>query len=211
LALVFGASMAAVLAVAGFVLYIHLAASLDSTLNQSLRARASDVAALVRQADSGLRTSRPGAPREPGNSFAQVVDSRGRIFDETPGLGPASLLSPAELRKARRGTLLVPRSRSAGDVVRLFASPVSAQGQRLVIIVGAPLGVHDEALSGLRSELLVGGPIALLVASLIGYLVAAAALRPVERMRIRANAISDSRSGCPSRRRMTRSDASARP
>jgi signal transduction histidine kinase len=73
----------------------------------------------------------------------------------------------------------------------LLASPVNAQGQRLVVVVGAPLGLRDEALSGLRNELLIGGPIALLVASLIGYLVAAGALRPVERMRIRANAISD--------------------
>jgi signal transduction histidine kinase len=60
-------------------------------------------------------------------------------------------------------------------------------------VVGAPLGVRDEALSELRDELLIGGPIALLIASVIGYLVAAGALRPVERMRIRANAISDRR------------------
>ena len=73
----------------------------------------------------------------------------------------------------------------------MLASPVNAQGQRLVVVVGAPLGLRDEALSELRNELLIGGPIALLVASLIGYLVAAGALRPVERMRVRANAISD--------------------
>jgi signal transduction histidine kinase len=60
-----------------------------------------------------------------------------------------------------------------------------------VVVVGTALGLRDEALSGMRNELLVGGPIALLLASLIGYLVAAAALRPVERMRLRASAISD--------------------
>jgi len=60
-----------------------------------------------------------------------------------------------------------------------------------VIVVGAPLALRDEALAGLQSELLVGGPIALLLASLIGYFVAAAALRPVERMRVRASSISN--------------------
>jgi two-component system OmpR family sensor kinase len=191
LTLIFSTAMALVLTVTGFVLYNHLAGSLDRTLNQSMRARTSDILALVRQADTGLRESRPSSSDRPGNGFAQVLDSRGRIFDETPGLGPAPLLTPSQLRHARDGTLLVSRTRNAGDVVRLLASPVSAQGKRLVIVVGAPLDVRDEALSGLRGELFVGGPIALLLASLIGYLVAAAALRPVERMRVRANAISD--------------------
>src|SRR5437016_9008690 len=79
------------------------------------------------------------------------------------------------------------------ESVRLLARPVSAQGQRLVVVVGTPLESRDHALATLLTELLVGGPAALLVASLIGYLIAAAALRPVERMRIRAAAISAER------------------
>jgi signal transduction histidine kinase len=96
------------------------------------------------------------------------------------------LLTTRQLGEARQGALLVP-----GEDVRLLAVPVNAQDQRLVVVVGAPLELRNEALSGLRRELLVGGPIALLLASLLGYFVAAAALRPVERMRARANAISD--------------------
>ena len=191
LTLIFATAMALVLTGTGFVLYNRLAGSLDRTLNQSMRVRTSDIVALVRQADAGLRESRPASGDRPGSGFAQVLDSRGRIFDETPGLGSALLLTPSQLSHARRGTLFVSRTQKAGDVVRLLASPVTAQGQRLVIVVGAPLALRDDALAGLRSELFVGGPIALLLASLIGYLVAAAALRPVERMRVRANAISD--------------------
>jgi two-component system, OmpR family, sensor kinase len=191
LTLIFASAMAVVLAGTGFLLYSRLAASLDRTLDQNLRGRAADVAALVTQADRGLSESPPGSYGGPGSGFAQVLNSRGRVFDQTPGLPRTPLLSPAQLNRARRATLLVGSARSGGTEVRLLASPVSAQGQHLVIVVGAPLGLRDEALSELRNELLVGGPIALLVASLIGYLVAAAALRPVERMRIRANAISD--------------------
>lgn len=191
LTLIFASAMAVVLAATGFLLYDHLATSLDGTLNQGLRARAADVAALVVQADTGLRDSRPGSYGGSGSGFAQVLDSGGRVFDQTPGLPQAPLLDAAQLKRARQATLLVRSARSAGDEVRLLASPVSAQGQRLVVVVGAPLGLRNEALSGLRNELLVGGPIALLLASFIGYLVAAAALRPVERMRVRANTISD--------------------
>ncbi|MHB8469608.1 MAG: ATP-binding protein [Gaiellaceae bacterium] len=191
LTLIFASAMALVLATTGFLLYNRLAASLDRTLDQSLRARAADVAALVTQADAGLRDSRPGSYGGPGSGFAQVLDRRGRVYDQTPGLPRTPLLSRSQLSRARRATLLVASARSAGDEVRLLASPVSAQGQRLVVVVGAPLGLRDEALSGLRDELLVGGPIALLLASLIGYFVAAGALRPVERMRLRASAISN--------------------
>jgi signal transduction histidine kinase len=185
--LIFATAMALVLAGTGFVLYDRLATSLDRTLDQSLRARASDVAALVRQADTGLR----GSSGASGNGFAQVLDARGRVFDATPGAGSTPLLDPAQLSLARRKALLVPRGRHAGGDVRLLAESVTAQDQRLVVVVGAPLGLRDQAVADLRSELLVGGPIALLLASLLGYLVAAAALRPVERMRVRANAISD--------------------
>ncbi len=186
LTLVFAAAMAIVLAASGFVLYDYLATSLDRTLAQGLKARGSDVTALVQQADSGLRGSRSA----PGSGFAQVLDRRGRVFDETPGLGP-SLLSASQLRRASGGTVVVPRAQAGGSAVRLFALPVTAQGKRLIVIVGAPLAARDQALADLQQGLFVGGPVALLLAALIGYLVAGAALRPVERMRSRAAAISE--------------------
>ncbi len=60
-----------------------------------------------------------------------------------------------------------------------------------MIVVGAPLGPRDQALGDLQTGLLAGGPVALMLAALIGYLVAGAALRPVEAMRARAAAISE--------------------
>jgi two-component system, OmpR family, sensor kinase len=183
--------MAVVLAVAGIVLHNHLAGSLDRTLNQSLRSRAADVAALVGQGDTGLRETRPSPEDEAGTSFAQVLDSRGRIFDQTGGLGTTPLLTPPQLARARTATLSLSRPSSDGDSVRLLAIPVTAQDQRLVVVVGTSLGLRHDALASLRNELLVGGPVALVLVSLFGYLVAGAALRPVERMRLQASAISD--------------------
>jgi heavy metal sensor kinase len=189
----FGLAMAIVLAAAGFLLYHHLAVSLDRTLAQSLRARAADIAALVQQAHPGLGSSQPGGGNAIG--FAQVLDAHGRIFDQTPALGRRPLLTTAQLARARHATLTLGSSArgSPSDRVRLLATPVIAQGQPLVVVVGVPLGTRDHALAALRTELLIGGPMALLLASLIGYLIAAAALRPVERMRTRAAAISANR------------------
>lgn len=183
LTLVFALALAAVLAGGGFALYGRLASSLDRTLDAGLRARAADVAALVGQSDTGLRES-PAA-----NGSAQVLDTRGHVVDSTPGL-PRPLLAPAQVERARRGTLWIGRALVGGDATRLLARPVHAQDTQLVVVVGAPLAVRDQALADLRRELLTAGPVALLLASLGGYLVAGAAFRPVERMRARAAEIS---------------------
>jgi heavy metal sensor kinase len=191
LTVAFALAMAVVFSIAGFFLYHHLATSLDRTLAQGLRARAADISLLVQQADAGLQES----SISPGNasSFAQVLDLRGRIYDHTPGLGTKSLLTPAQFAAADRSPLIVARTRSGGEAIRLFAQPVRAQDRRLVVVVGTPLKTRDDALVTLRTELLIGGPIALLLASLLGYVVAAGALRPVERMRTRVTAISANR------------------
>jgi two-component system OmpR family sensor kinase len=183
----FALAMTVLLTAAGFLLHQHLRTSLDHTLAQGLRARAGDISALVNQADTGLQES---GLRTDG--FAQVLDLRGRVVDKTPGLG-GSLLTAAQLKQARLGPVFVQRTRLGQDSVRLLAQPVSAQGRHLVVVVGTPLEPRDAALATLSNELLVGGPIGLLVASAIGYLLAAAALRPVDRMRARAAAISASR------------------
>ncbi len=186
-------AVALVLAGGGFLLYHHLATSLDSTLDQGLRTRSRDVAALVSQADPGLREAPPAPVADTAGSFAQVLDARGRVHDETRGLGGRPLLAGALLQRARAGPLLITRVHLLGADVRLLAVPVATQGRHVVLVVGAPLASRDRALSSLRSELLVGGPFALLLAALIGYLVAGAALAPVERMRARAASITERR------------------
>jgi len=185
----FALAMAVVLAGAGLLLYQHLGTSLDRTIAHALTARAADVAALVQQADTGLRESKLGG----GGDFAQVLDARGRIFDQTPGLPAKALLTSQQLARARQAPLRIGRARAEESSVRLLALPVNAQDSHLVVVVGTSLETRDDALATLRTELLIGGPIALLLASLMGYLLAAAALRPVERMRTRAEAISGSR------------------
>jgi two-component system OmpR family sensor kinase len=183
-------AMLFVLTTAGFLLYARLAASLDRTTNQGLRARAADVAALVQQADTGLRESQKSALFTSSGGFARVTTTRGAIVDQTPGLGRAALLSSSQLERARTSPLLVKRALFGDESVRLFAVPVAAQDRRLIVAVGTSLETRDNALAELRKELFIGGPLALLLASAIAYLVAAAALRPVERMRAQAESIS---------------------
>jgi signal transduction histidine kinase len=183
--------MALVLGATGVFVYLRFAAELDSTINSGLRSRAGDVAALVREADSGLREGR-GNPVGPGESFAEVLTPAGRVSDASPALGGQVLLTPADLRRALRGRIVLDRGPSPGleEKSRLLAMPVAAGGRRQVVVVGTSTEARDESLSDLAQLLLIGGPIALLLGSLAAYWVAAAALRPVDAMRARAAEIS---------------------
>ena len=73
---------------------------------------------------------------------------------------------------------------------RLLASPLVQRGRRLVLVVGATSEDRAETLSSLRNELLITGPIALVLASLAVYALTGLSLRPVESMRRQAEAIS---------------------
>jgi two-component system, OmpR family, sensor kinase len=195
LTLAFAGVMALVLAATGLFLHVRLRDSLDEQLDQTLRARADDVAALVR-GGSSLGEGR-GRLAETEESFAQVLGPDGAVRDATPPLR-APLLRHDQLDDAGRGTLLVDRGPVAGldeARVRLLATPVETDGETVVVVMGASLEDRDEALDALLTQLLIGGPLALLLASLAGYAVAGAALRPVEAMRRRAEEVSDSGRG----------------
>jgi heavy metal sensor kinase len=189
--LAFAGVLAVLLAATGLFLYVRLGDELDATIEQGLRSRASDVAALV--SSGGSRLSESGGIADADENLAQVLDSGGRIVDSTPGLSKVSLLPASQLGRARRRTVIVDLERIPGgeDAARVLASPV---GDRIVV-VGAQLGDRNEALSNLAGLLLLGGPVALLLASLAGYGAAAAALRPVERMRRQAAEIQEAGSG----------------
>ncbi len=79
--------------------------------------------------------------------------------------------------------------------LRLLARPVNAHGAPAVLVVGESLAQRERALDALRTLLVVGGPLALLLASVVGYALAAAALRPVERMRRHAAAVTAAGTG----------------
>lgn len=195
--LVFACVMSVVLCATGVFIYLRFAAELDLTINAALRSRADDVAALVRESDSGLHEARRGALVGQGESFAEVVDPAGRVLDSTLSIGNHDLLSPAERHAARRGALFIDRGPLPGlkDESRLLAVPVVAQGQRRIVIVGTSTEARAESLVDLLELLLIGAPVALLLASLAAYWVAAAALRPVDAMRARAAQVSAAEPG----------------
>jgi heavy metal sensor kinase len=198
LSLAFAGIMALVLAGTGLFLHLRLGDELDKSIDQGLRSRADQISALIKNADSS-RLGDPGGTRlsEREERFAQILDARGTLIDSSSQIADASVLMPTELVRAREKTIVVNHDSLPGDdePARLLATPVQAEGPNLIVVVATTLEDRNDALGNLGALLLFGGPVALLLASLAGYWVASASLKPVERMRQRAAAITTAEPG----------------
>jgi signal transduction histidine kinase len=172
LTLAFALAMAVVLTATGAFLYVRLGQSLNESINESLESRLTEVS-------NAVHNNQPVVEIRSEETFAKVLDPA----------QPGQPFSAAELRRIEsRRALRVEHDSApglAGDV-RLLA--IRTDGK--VIVAGASLEDRDEALQKLLAQLLIGGPVALLLASLLGYWLARAALRPVESIRSEAAAIS---------------------
>jgi len=191
LTLVFALTMAVVLLLAGWLVYARVSSNLGNALDEQLRSRAQDVSALVLR--EGSLKSTHTTLIERGETFAELLNMNGSVVDATNPVGRTPLLPP-ELARALRGPVFINRSSVPGldEPARMLALPIQRGQSRLVLVVGATRANRTETLLSLRNAFLIGGPLALILASLAGYGLAGAALRPIEAMRRRAAAISAS-------------------
>jgi hypothetical protein len=137
--LAFAVAMAIVLAATGFFLYIRLGSALDRTIDQSLRARATDVGALVRRGDSLGKE---------GEGITQVIDARGAVLAATPGLG-RPLLTSAEISRASREAVTIERPvPNSDEAARILATPLDTQRGPRIVVVGASLRCTGEPVPG---------------------------------------------------------------
>ncbi|HEY0515880.1 MAG TPA: ATP-binding protein [Solirubrobacteraceae bacterium] len=182
--------MAPVLVVTGVLLYGRFGHDLDNAINSGLRSRASDVAELARSSDNDVDLRQ--LPRNSAEGFAEILDAQGRIAGATPTLQGRELLTARERRAAAGGEILInrPANTAMRGPSRLLATPVSVGPRRLIVVVAASTETRSDSLTDLLHVLVIGGPVALLLAALAAYGGAAAALRPVEAMRARAAQIS---------------------
>jgi two-component system OmpR family sensor kinase len=198
LTLAFALAMAAVLVATGVFLYVRLGSSLDAAIDEGLEARGADVAALVARNERGLGPGLESASRDQDERFAQVLAVGGGIVDATPQVSGRPLVDADEMARAmREGPFTLERHDVPGidGRARLLAMPIESAEPGAVLVVGASLEERDDAVRELLGALLVVGPAALLLASLLGYALATAALRPVESMRAEAAAISAAEPG----------------
>ncbi|SHN30521.1 sensor histidine kinase [Actinacidiphila paucisporea] len=186
-----------VLSGAGAFVYLRVQYALDLRLNEDL----SDEAQLVAAHVSPVRGTVTDATAI--RSYFQVLDSSNRVMAHGPGVVNTSLLRPRELASALgrpqrrdRGALLPISARPQ----RLYAVPLGAgarppAGRPAVVVVAVRRDQRDEALRELIGQLALADVATLVIASLVGYRLARAALLPVERYRVEAARIAGGATG----------------
>ena len=170
--------MAVVLAAVGLFVYHRVANELLATVDQSLSAQAKDE----------LGAHRLDVDTDGETTLAQLYSPKGRLVDSHPGrLAPLldpRLVAAARTRRIRTNEQIQLSGRRSEWRVLALSSPRGS-----VAVVARSLVPRSDSLAHLRHELLVFLPLALLAASLGGYALAAGALRPVEVLRRRAQAV----------------------
>lgn len=189
LTVVFTLIMAVVLTVTGGFVYLRLGAELLSTIDAALLSEADAVTGGIGQ--QGTTFNAPAAASAGGlRSFAQILGPGGIVLETSPMVArspvvPASMLSG--IHKLSYTERVVP---GIGGPARIVIVPQENGSQRLWVVAGASLRNRDDTLSALLALMLADGPLALAAAAAVGWVMAGAALRPVERMRREAEAIS---------------------
>ena len=174
--------MLVMLASAALFVSLRLRADLDDRIDASMRAR---VAALV------LTPSEPTLAavtlEDPEETFVQLLSPSGSVLDSV-GTLQGSALRPHEARRAGSEPVTLERFLPGVDgLVRVHARVSRGKS---IVVVGQSLVDRDDALDNVASSFAIGGAIATLLASLIGYLVATVGFAPVEAMRRHAQEVS---------------------
>ncbi len=186
LAVLVGALALGLVAAAGVSFDAYLASATRATLTRALRQRSGRVRA---ELAGGLLLLSPlgEPPRESADqALIQVAMSSGSLRYTSATAGPRPLLDAAQLDAAERRTLLFQKDEPGWrNAHLLMAGPVrGARGE--VLVVGTSLDQVNDSLAQVHYGLLVGGALAVLIVGWGTWLLAGAALRPVEGLRAEA-------------------------
>jgi heavy metal sensor kinase len=187
LTLVFAGLMVLVLVGSGLFIYVRFQADLRSAIDAGLRSRAQVLLAGIQ--GSGTPIGGGSQLIEPEEAFAQILAPDGTILDASSGLEGQSIVPRSTLSGLTGPRFVEVTIRGEDEPIpaRLLVVP---SGDGSVVVVGSSLEDSQEALGFLIRLLWVGGPVALGMTTVIAWLLAGAALRPVERMRVEAEALS---------------------
>lgn len=188
LSLAFAAVMAVILGATGLFVYVQLRENLDEGVTEGLRTRFDAVARLAASADGAQAAS----TLEPdADSAAQVIDASGRVLLASPPSASRPLVDRRTLRAALASEQVTEVTGPSGDAFRVVAGRTGAD--RVALVAESLEDRRDEPLRLVAGLLLIGLPIALVLATLAGSRVARAALRPVEELRREAERITGER------------------
>jgi signal transduction histidine kinase len=179
LTLAFAVAMACVIGAMAVLVYLRVGSALLASVDQTLGAQTRDLLARGHDERDLVDPELAG-----GATLAQLLGPDGKPVRATPP-NLSLLLAPVDATRSAHGVRLLRTVELKGrpGEWRILAVPVPHGG---AVVVARSLAVREEALHRIYREFLVAGPLAVLLASLAGYALPAAAQRPVETLRRRA-------------------------
>jgi two-component system OmpR family sensor kinase len=191
LAVFFAVVTLVILSLAGFLFLRSFRQGLEASLRPGLRSNADALAQQVRAEGSrlDLQVSSPGV--RTNDAVAQVIEPDGAVVTATREAGVHPIVSAPVLEDARRRatTERVELGREREPFELLVRSVAGRPGN--FVVVGTSLEATDEAVTRVRTALVVGTALTVVLAAVGAWFLARAALRPVERMRRGADEISE--------------------
>jgi two-component system, OmpR family, sensor kinase len=184
LTLGFAAGMALVLVALGVFVHARLRADLTESIDEGLLSQAQFV---TTAAERGEPLSSNGAIVDADDALAQVVDASGDVVGFASPLASDPFLTPGALDAVHGEAFSETWAPSVALPVRVLAVP---RPDGSFVVVARTLDDRNEALTRLARQLLIGGTAALALSTALGWALSGAALRPVERLRREADAIS---------------------
>jgi heavy metal sensor kinase len=180
---VFAGLTLAVVVLSGIALILRFRHELLLTIDEGLLDRAGVITAAEEPRYAVRAVGRA------DETFAQLLDERGKqVLVASHDMGVRPLPLPAAIRTRETGFL--------DAVVATAEEPVHARlyARRLhdgsILVIGQDTEDQREAVARLGVLVAIGAPVLLVALTLLGWILAGAALRPVERLRAEAAAIS---------------------
>lgn len=183
---IFAALTTVVLVGTGSFVYLRFEAGLDEEIDRGLQNQAQTIVEALGQSDLlPAGDSVLVAPTEP---IAQIYSSSGALTVSRGVAGETRLLPVTALARMSGQTFFEADVPTSMEIIEARLLAVDS-GQGSIVVVGSPLTARNSALDRLSLLLLIVGPAALLVTTVIGWRLAGGALRPVEDMRAEAATI----------------------
>jgi signal transduction histidine kinase len=178
---------AVVLALAAFALVAVLDNQLTSQGDGAARARATDLAQGV--AAAGVPSDLQPVTDE---GLVQVVDASGAVLGASPNIrGGGPVAGPARSAHGPQVSTFTAPDDSETERYRVWSVAVETNGGVVTVFVGTSLEAVSEATRTLRTALLVGVPLMILLVAAGTWLVVGRALSRVERVRREVDQIGD--------------------
>jgi two-component system OmpR family sensor kinase len=199
LTLFFTIVLAASLLALSALLYVMLDHTLALDVDHAIASKAEDVARTSRiRGEYPIRPRRIRLPHIDAFAapeiYIQLLNAEGEPVDRSANLGEHQLpLTPAALQHGREGNSWYDTLSLAGQTLRLYTAPLLIDDDVIGFIqVARSLQDNEQTLAHVQRILLICDALVVLTAAAVGWVLARASLRPIDRVTQAARAIGQS-------------------